>query len=362
MEEQPRVMLTDANDALVPITGTTICGSDLHHYHAELAGIAAGDVLGHKAVGVVVEVGQGVTRVRPGNKVVIAFCIACGACDFCVRGKPSLRDTTNPSPAMEQLYGCRLAGLYGYGTLLGGYEGLQASLARVPHADVNLLVIPPTGPPASLDDGALLLLSDVGVTSFHATELGCVGEGTTVAIWGAGPVGLATATWAKARCVSKVVVLDEVAWRLDVARDSAGADGVINVKTERGAGEGGVVKAVQAAFPSGGPDVCIDATGFRYTPSMLRRAGRSPPRDRLPHRRERVHRVCEEGRGGRPHRGLLWVGERGPPWRTHGEGHHPQGRAGVAPPVVADRPGRHDPGGRRPVLPPHPRRPPLRRA
>jgi len=258
-----RPLVTDPTDVIIKVTTSTICGSDLHMYHNEVKwdAMQKGDVLGHEFVGVVQEVGSQVTRIKTGDRVVVSAVISDGTCWYCQNQMYSLCDTTNPSKLMEELYGHRISGIFGYSHLTGGYEGGQAEFVRVPFADVNTLQIPPTMP-----DEKAIFLSDIVCTGWHANELGEVKEGDVVAIWGAGPVGLMAAAWAKFRGASRVISIDHHNYRLDIAR-KLGCE-TINFTA------GSTVSLVRQMVPAG-PDVCIDAAGFRFPKTLSHQAQRA---------------------------------------------------------------------------------------
>jgi len=259
---RPRPMITDPDDAIIHITSTTVCGSDLHLYHNEFAGLEKGDVLGHECMGIVEAVGDNVKNLKVGTRVVVSAVIADGKCYFCKRKQFSLCDTTNPDKGLEATYGCRLSGIFGYSHLLGGFDGGQAEYIRVPYAEVNTLPVP-----SSLSDEKVLFLSDIACTGWHANELSEVSQGDTVAIWGCGPVGLMAAAWAKFRGAERVISIDKIPYRLQVAQKCLGVE-VIN------ASESDVLKTLHALIP-GGPDVCIEAAGFRYAQGVLHSAQRT---------------------------------------------------------------------------------------
>ncbi|KAJ3189748.1 hypothetical protein HDU85_000032 [Gaertneriomyces sp. JEL0708] len=262
--ERPRPMITDQRDAIVRITLTTVCGSDLHLYHREIPEIKKHDVFGHEAVGIVEQVGSAVKDIKQGQRVAISAVIACGECWFCKRGQMSCCDCTNSSGTMDYLYGNRTAGIFGYSHLLGGYEGLQAEYARVPFADINLLPLP-----ESVSDEAAITLSDIACTGWHGTELGEVSaeEGkNNVAIWGMGPVGLMAARWAVHRGAKKVVAIDSVPERLEKAK-SIGAIPLNYTKED-------VFEGLKKHFQYG-PDVGIDCVGFRYAKSLMHKVERA---------------------------------------------------------------------------------------
>jgi len=254
--------ITDPGDAVVRITASTVCGSDLHLYHNEFSGLESGDILGHEGVGIVEKIGPDVKNLKVGDRVVVSAVICCGQCFYCKQGQVSLCLNTNPNPALDEIYGHRLAGIFGYSHLLGGFEGMQAEFVRVPLADNNCLKLPD-----SLPDEKAILLSDIACTGWHANELGEVTEGKTVAVWGCGPVGLMTIMWAKFRGASKIIAIDNLPNRLKLAQDRFGAE-IINFS------EQDVVPTVQKLCGPLGPDVCIDAVGFRYPKSLPHKAMR----------------------------------------------------------------------------------------
>jgi len=253
---RPKPLVTEPTDAIVRITSTTICGSDLHLYHNEMPGMEKGDILGHEGVGIVESTGEKVTKFKVGDRVVVSAIIACGECEYCEKKMFSCCDRTNPSKEMEEMYGHRTAGLFGYSHLTGGYDGTQAEYLRVPIADVNLLKIP-----ADLPEEKALLLSDVACTAWHACECGDVKPGQVVAVWGCGPVGLMTQIWAKHRGASRVIGIDLVTSRLERAKDEIGSE-VIDINVHPN-----VVARMRELVP-GGPDVCIDAVGYRYSKTV----------------------------------------------------------------------------------------------
>jgi len=253
--DKPRPMINDPRDILLKITATTICGSDLHLYSGSMLAMHDGDILGHEFMGIVEEVGSEVTKVHKGDRVVVAFDIACGTCDYCKREEYTGCDTTNPSKLMEAMYGHRTAALYGYSHLTGGVPGGQAEWVRVPFADVNCLIVP-----KHLPDEKVLYLSDVIPTAYHAAEMGEVKEGDTVAIWGLGPIGLMTALWCQIRKAKRVIGIDWVPERLRLAQTHLKME-TINLKEED------VCKALERMVP-GGVDVAIEAAGFEYAKTL----------------------------------------------------------------------------------------------
>jgi len=193
--------------------------------------------------------------------VVISCVIACGKCQYCEEKNFSCCDTTNPSREMEHLYGHRTAGLFGYSHLTGGYDGCQAEYVRVPLADINCLKVP-----IDLSDEKLILLSDVLCTAWHGCELAEIKEGDVVGVWGCGPVGLACQALCKLRGASKVIAIDDVGYRLSVAK-SIGCE-VINFNEEK------VIDTIQKSCP-GGLSACIDCAGYRFPKSKLHKIERA---------------------------------------------------------------------------------------
>jgi len=278
--------LMEPGDAIVRMTMTCVCGSDLHMYANEVPGghvMEKGDVLGHEGVGIVEEVGVGVKKFKKGDRVVIAFAITCGDCRFCKKQMYTLCDTTNPSVDMKKLYGQNLAGVFGYSHLTGGFDGLQAEHARVPLADNNMHIIPD-----SIPDNKALLVSDVCCTAWHGNELTEVNNETeSVAVWGAGPVGLLAAYFAKFRGAKRVVIVDHNEWRLERAR-KVGVETVnldhVNVSEE-----------LLKMFPDG-IEKCIDCVGYRFPKSALHKALRAAKIETdSPEVIQDMMKVCQKG-------------------------------------------------------------------
>lgn len=224
--------------------------------------LQAGDILGHEFMGVVESVGPEVHNVKPGDRVVASFQIACGECSFCKEGLSSMCDRTNSSSIQEKLYGKPFAGLFGYSHFAGGYAGGQAEFVRCPFADVNLLKIPDSVP-----DEKALFLSDIVPTSYHSTVCAEVKEGKSVAIWGLGPIGLFAAKWSKLAGARRVIAIDAVPERLRFAKEKIGCD-IIDITQISD-----VVAEIYKMEPEG-VDCCIDAAAFRYTKGMLHKAER----------------------------------------------------------------------------------------
>jgi len=255
--EAPIPAITEPTDVICKVTGTTVCGSDLHLYHKEILQLQAGDILGHEWMGIVDEVGSEITNVKKGDRVVASFQIACGKCSFCKEGLSSMCDKTNSSSVQEKLYGKPFAGLFGYSHFAGGFAGGQAEWVRCPFGDTNLLKIPDNVP-----DEKALFLSDIIPTSYHAVQCAEVTKGKSVAIWGAGPIGLLAAKWSKLAGARRVIIIDRVKERLDLAKNNIGCD-IINFDEKKD-----VVAAIYNLEPEG-VDCGIDAAAFRYTKGLL---------------------------------------------------------------------------------------------
>jgi len=256
IKSMPRPLITDKTDVIVRITATTICGSDLHLYDNAMLDMHTDDILGHEFMGIVDEVGSDVKKIQKGQRVVVAFDIACGKCDYCKREEYTGCDTTNPSKLMEDMYGHRTAALFGYSHLTGGTPGGQADYVRVPWADVNCLPLP-----ADVPDEKALYLSDVIPTAYHSCEFANVQKGSTVAIWGLGPIGLIAARWAQIRGASRIIGIDCIEERLRTAREVLKIE-TINYKEED------TVKGIFQRVP-GGVDCSLECAGFEYPKTML---------------------------------------------------------------------------------------------
>jgi threonine dehydrogenase-like Zn-dependent dehydrogenase len=237
-------------DVILRITSTAICGSDLHLLDGYMPTMKSGDVLGHEPMGIVVEVGARVTRLKKGDRVVVPFTIACGSCFFCQKGLWSACDTTNPNAAeAAKLMGHSPAGLFGYSHLTGGYAGGQAEFLRVPHADVGCLKIE-----SSLPDEKVLFLSDIFPTGYMAAENAEIEPGDTVAIWGCGPVGQFCILSAWMLGAGRVIAIDRVPERLAMAHTIGKAETIDFSEQD-------VYERLQELTGGRGPDRCIDAVG-----------------------------------------------------------------------------------------------------
>ena len=247
----PDPTILNPRDAIVKITSTAICGSDLHIYDGFIPTMEPGDILGHEFMGEVVEVGSSVKNVKKGDRVVVPFTISCGNCFFCNRDLWSLCDNSNPNAGMaEKMYGYSPAGLFGYSHLFGGYAGGQAEYARVPFADVGLFKIPD-----GLTDEQVLFLTDIFPTGYMAAENCNIQPGDTVAVWGCGPVGQFAIKSAFLLGAERVIAIDRFPERLQMAREQGGAE-VLNYE------EIEVGDALKEMTGGRGPDACIDAVGM----------------------------------------------------------------------------------------------------
>lgn len=244
--------IVNPRDAIIQITSTAICGSDLHLYDGVIPGVLPGDVLGHEFMGKVVETGPHST-LKKGQRVVVPFTIACGSCFFCGKQQYSACDNSNPvdkQEISETLYGTPMAGLFGYSHLTGGYSGGQAEFVRVPFSDVGPVVIEDD----SLDDDQVLFLSDILPTGWMAAENAEIEDGDVVAVWGAGPVGLFSAQSALIMGAARVIVIDHYPHRLELAK-GLGCE-IINFR------ETNVREALLEMSGGRGPDAVIDAVGM----------------------------------------------------------------------------------------------------
>jgi threonine dehydrogenase-like Zn-dependent dehydrogenase len=251
VEDVPEPKIINPRDAIVRITLTAICGSDLHLYNGFIPTMMKGDILGHEFMGEVVEVGSGVHNLKPGDRVVVPFPISCGKCLLCKEGLFSLCENSNPNAALaEKMFGHSPAGLFGYSHLTGGYAGGQAQYVRVPYADVGPIKIP-----QGLSDEQVLFLSDIYPTGYMAAENCNIRRGDVVAVWGCGPVGQFAIKSALLLGAERVIAIDRFPERLRMAREKAGAE-TINYEEET------VYDGLMARTGGRGPDSCIDAVGL----------------------------------------------------------------------------------------------------
>ena len=242
--------IEDKRDAIIRITSTAICGSDLHLYNGVMAGMKEGDIIGHEPMGIVEEVGSAVSNLKKGDRVVVPFTISCGSCFFCDRKLFSLCDETNPEKekARETL-GHSTAALFGYSHLTGGIPGGQAEFLRVPYADVGPVVIP-----QHLPDEKVLFLSDIFPTGWMAAEACEIEPSDTVAVWGCGPVGQFALQSAWLQGAKRVIAIDDVPERLKMAREKGKAEIIDHSSND-------IYETLMEMTSGMGPDKCIDAVG-----------------------------------------------------------------------------------------------------
>lgn len=251
VDNVPDPKILNPRDAIVKITSTAICGSDLHIYDGFIPTMQSGDILGHEFMGEIVEVGASVKNLAIGDRVVVPFTIACGSCEFCHRDLWSLCDNSNPNAwLIEPLYGHSPAGLFGYSHFFGGYAGGQAEYVRVPFADTGLFKVPP-----ELTDEQVLFLTDIFPTGYMAAEHCDIKPGHVVAVWGCGPVGQFAIKSAFLLGAERVIAIDRVPERLEMAKNYGGAE-VLNYE------EVDVGEAVKEMTGGRGPDSVIDAVGL----------------------------------------------------------------------------------------------------
>jgi threonine dehydrogenase-like Zn-dependent dehydrogenase len=258
VENVPDPQILNARDAIVKITSTAICGSDLHLYNGFVPSMEKGDILGHEFMGEVVEVGKGVSNLKAGDRVVVPFPIACGNCSACVAQAYSLCENSNPNAWMaEKMWGHSPAGIFGYSHMLGGYAGGQAEYARVPFADVGPIKVPD-----GIPDEQVLFLSDILPTGYMGAEMCNIKPGDVIAVWGAGPVGQFAIVSAYLLGAERVIAIDRFPYRLKMAREKAGAE-TLNYE------EVDVLEALNEMTGGRGPDACIDAVGLEsHSPGL----------------------------------------------------------------------------------------------
>jgi threonine dehydrogenase-like Zn-dependent dehydrogenase len=244
--------LLNPHDAIIKVTSTAICGSDLHLFDGFIPTMEQGDIMGHEFMGLVEEVGPAVDNLKRGDRVVVPFTIACGQCFFCKKKLWAACDNTNPNAhLMEAAYGYSGSALFGYSHMMGGYAGGQAQYVRVPFANVGPLKIE-----SELPDEKVLFLSDIFPTGYMAAENAQIQEGDTVAVWGAGPVGQFSIASAFMLGAARVIAIDRVPERLALAR-SIGA-----ITVDYSEEDVAVLTALKELTGGIGPDACIDAVGL----------------------------------------------------------------------------------------------------
>ncbi len=246
--DEPEIV--NPRDAIVRVTSTAICGSDIHLYDGAIPTMQNGDILGHEFMGEVVELGSAVKTLKVGDRVVVPFPIACGRCWFCQRGDFALCDNSNPNAWMaEKHYGHSCAGIFGYSHMLGGYAGGQAEYVRVPFADVG-----PFKVEQGLPDEKVLFLTDIFPTGYQAAEYCNIQRGDTIAVWGCGPVGQFAIRSAFLLRAGRVFAIDDIPERLEMAEEGGAEPIDFDHET--------ILEVLEEATGGMGPDACIDAVGL----------------------------------------------------------------------------------------------------
>jgi threonine dehydrogenase-like Zn-dependent dehydrogenase len=258
VEQVPDPRILNQQDVILKITSTAICGSDLHLYNGFIPTMEAGDILGHEFMGEVVETGREVRNLKKGDRVVVPFPIACGACFSCQKQMFSLCENSNPNAWLaEKMLGRSPSGIFGYSHMLGGFAGGQAEYARVPFADIGPIKVP-----EELPDDKVLFLSDIFPTGYMGAEMCNIQGGDTIAVWGCGPVGQFAIKSAFLLGAERVIAIDRFPERLAMARDKAGAE-ILNYE------EVNIYEALEEMTGGRGPDACIDAVGLEaHAPSL----------------------------------------------------------------------------------------------
>jgi threonine dehydrogenase-like Zn-dependent dehydrogenase len=267
VHDVPEPTILNSRDAIVRVTSCAICGSDLHLYNGFIPSMKSGDILGHEFMGEVMEVGRGVKDLKPGDRVVVPFTIACGVCWFCQQGLTTLCDNSNPSGAAQEMaWGHAASGAFGYSHLTGGYPGGQADFVRVPFADFGALKV------NGLSDEQALFLGDIFPTGWMGADMCEIKPGQVVAVWGCGPVGLFAIKSAFMLGAERVIAIDRFNYRLQMARD-IGADTINYAEVD------GHLDLLKHMTGGRGPDACIDAVGLeahaeglQYTYDRLKQA------------------------------------------------------------------------------------------
>jgi threonine dehydrogenase-like Zn-dependent dehydrogenase len=252
VRQVPDPKILNPDDAIVRITSTAICGSDLHLYNGFIPSMEKGDILGHEFMGEVVEVGRDVKKLKVGDRVVVPFPIACGHCMSCESHLYSVCENSNPNAWMaEKLWGYSPAAIFGYSHMLGGYAGGQAEYARVPYADVGPIKIPDGMP-----DEQVLFLSDILPTGYMGADNCNIKRGDTIAVWGCGPVGQFAIKSAFMLGAERVIAIDRFPYRLKMASEKAGAETINYAEVDS------VPEVLREMTGGRGPDACIDAVGM----------------------------------------------------------------------------------------------------
>ena len=258
IENVPDPEILKPHDAIIKVTMSSVCGSDLHLYNGFVPSMREGDIIGHEFMGEVVEVGGEVKKLKKGDRVVTVSVIGCGECHYCSQGSWSLCDNTNPHAVMqEKIYNYSTAAIFGYSHLFGGYAGSHAEYIRVPFADNGSFVVPEDVP-----DEKAVFISDALPTGYMAAEMGNIKPGDVVAVWGAGGVGQMAIQSAYLMGAEKVIAIDRFDYRLQAAAKYSKAETLDYERVD-------ILEALKAATGGRGPDVCIDAVGMEARPTGL---------------------------------------------------------------------------------------------
>ena len=272
VEDVPEPKILNDRDAIVRITSTAICGSDLHLYNGFVPTMEKGDILGHEFMGEVMEVGKRVKNLKPGDRVVVPFAISCGDCWHCKQELYSLCENSNPNAWMaEKMWGHSGAGAFGYSHLTGGYAGGQAEFVRVPFADVGPLKIE-----NGFTDEQVLFLGDIFPTGYMAAEMCDIKRGDVVAVWGCGPVGQFAIASAFLLGAERVIAIDRFPYRLRMAEENTRAETINYEEVDS------VLEALKEKTGGRGPDACIDAVGMEaHSPGLQYKYDRAKQMVRL---------------------------------------------------------------------------------
>ena len=252
VETVPDPEIIKPHDVILKVTMSTTCGSDLHFIDGYIPTMQQGDVIGHEFMGEVVEVGRDVKKVKKGNRVVVPSFIVCGACWYCEHGLYSLCDNTNPNAELQEpLLGYPTAGIYGYTHAFGGYAGAHAQYVRVPHADNDCFQVP-----EGLSDEQVIFISDAVPTGYMGADFCDIQPGDTVAVWGCGGVGLMAMKSAFLLGAERVIGIDRLPERLQMAREKVGAETINYAEVDS------VINTLKEMTGGRGPDACIEAVGM----------------------------------------------------------------------------------------------------
>jgi threonine dehydrogenase-like Zn-dependent dehydrogenase len=252
VESVPDPEIVSPRDAILQVTMSTTCGSDLHFIDGYIPTMRAGDVIGHEFMGTIVEVGHEVKKVKKGDRVVVPSFVVCGSCWYCQQGLYSLCDNTNPNAELQQtMLGYPTAGIYGYTHAFGGYAGAHAQYVRIPHADNNCFLVP-----EALSDEQAVFLSDAAPTGYMGADFCNIQPGDVIAVWGCGGVGLMAMQSARLLGAERVIAIDRFPERLHLAHEQVGAETINYTEVES------VLELLKDMTGGRGPDACIDAVGM----------------------------------------------------------------------------------------------------